>query len=54
MSNKMQRYAVYYIWKVLYMFRVVFPPIIRSANNCINSIWYLSERYYYLPLAAVR
>jgi hypothetical protein len=28
------------------MFRVVPPPIIRSANNCIYSIWYLSHRYY--------
>jgi len=34
-SNKMQRYTVYFIWKLLYMFRVVSPPIIRSANNCI-------------------
>jgi hypothetical protein len=33
------------------MFRVVFPPIIRSAYNCIYSIWYLSHRYCYLPLA---
>ena len=45
MSNKMQRYTVYFIWKLLYMFRVVPPPIIRSANNCIYSIWYLSDRY---------
>jgi len=22
------------------MFRVVSPPIIRSTNNCIHSIWY--------------
>ena len=29
----MQRYTVYFIWKLLYMFRVVPPPIIRSANN---------------------
>jgi hypothetical protein len=36
--------------KLLYMFRVVPPPIIRSANNCIYSIWYLSHRYCYLPL----
>ena len=35
-SNKMQLYAVYiYIWKLLYMFRVVPPPIIRSAYNFI-------------------
>jgi len=43
MSNKMQRYTVYFIWKVLYMFSVVPPPIITSANNCIYSIWYLSH-----------
>jgi len=42
-SNKMQRYTVYFIWKLLYMFRVVPSPIIRSANNCIYSIWYLSH-----------
>ena len=45
----MQRYTVYFIWKLLYMFRVVPPPIIRSANNCIYSIWYLLHRYCYLP-----
>jgi hypothetical protein len=52
MSNKMQRYTVYIIWKLLYTFRVVPPPIIRSANKSIYSIWYLSHRYCYLPLAA--
>jgi hypothetical protein len=25
------------------MFRVVLPPIIKSAYNCIYSIWYLSD-----------
>ena len=40
-----------YIWKLLYMFRVVLPPIIRGAYNCIYSIWYLSHRYCYLPLS---
>src|SRR5215475_583862 len=49
-SNKMQRYTVY-IWKLLYMFRVVLPLIIRSAYNCIYSIWHLSHRYCYLPLS---
>ena len=39
MSNKMQLYTVYFIWKLLYMFRVKVPPIIRSANNCIYSIY---------------
>jgi hypothetical protein len=33
------------------MFRVVLPPIIRSAYTCIYSIWYLSHRYCYLPLS---
>src|SRR5215475_3193802 len=49
-SNKMQRHTIY-IWKLLYMFRVVLPAIIRSAYNCIYSIWYLSHRYCYLPLS---
>jgi hypothetical protein len=40
-----------YIWKLLYMFRVVTPPIIRSAYNCIYSIWYVSHRYCYLECA---
>jgi hypothetical protein len=44
----MQRYTVYFIWKLLYMFRVVTPLIIRSANNSIYSTWYLSHRYCYL------
>ena len=33
-----------YISKLLYMFQVVSPPIIRSTYNCIYSIWYLSHR----------
>ena len=36
--------------KVLYIFRVVSPPIIRSTPNCIYSIWYMLNRYCYLPL----
>jgi hypothetical protein len=50
-SNKMQGYTGYFISKPPHMFRVLTPPIIRSANNCIGSIWYLSHRYCYLPLA---
>jgi len=38
----MQLYTVYFICKLLYMFQVVSPPIIRSTNNCIYSIWYWS------------
>jgi len=29
-----------FICKLLYMFRVVCPPITRSTNNCIYSSWY--------------
>jgi len=35
-------YTVYFICKLLYMLRVVSPPITRSINNCIYSIWYCS------------
>ena len=47
----MQLYTVYFMWKLLYIFRVVPPPIFMSANNCIYSIWYLSHPYCYLPLS---
>ena len=50
-SNKMQLTQFIYIWKLLYMFRAVLPPVIRSAYNCIYSIWHLSHRYCYLPLS---
>ena len=30
---------------------MVLPHIIRSEDNCIYSIWYLSHRYCYLPLS---
>jgi hypothetical protein len=29
----MQRYTVYFIWKLLYIFRVVAPSIIKSAKQ---------------------
>jgi len=38
----MQLYTVYFICKLLYIFRLVFPPIIRSTNICMYSIWYWS------------
>jgi len=41
----MQRYTVYFVWKLLYMFPEVPSSIIRYANNCIYGIWYLSRRY---------
>jgi hypothetical protein len=40
-----------YMWKLLYVFRMVPPHTISSAYNCIYSIWYLSDRYCYLPLS---
>ena len=48
----MRLYTVYYISvKLLYMFRVVPPHIIRSTCNCNYSIWYLLNRYCYLTLS---
>ena len=41
-----------YICKLLYMFLVMSPPIIRSTHNRICSIWYLSNRNCYLPLSS--
>ena len=49
----MHRYTVYFIWKLLYMFRVVPPPIIRSANNFIYSIWLVFVTPLLLPAAIV-
>jgi hypothetical protein len=46
-----QQDATLHSWKLLYMFRMVLPPIIKSAYSCIYSIWYLSHRYCYLPLS---
>jgi hypothetical protein len=43
-SNKMQLYTVYFIWKLLYMFRVVPSPIIRRGNN------YLQHHVFFTPL----
>jgi hypothetical protein len=47
----MQRYTVYLYLETALHVSVVLPPIIRSAYNCIYSIWYLSHRYCYLPLS---
>ena len=41
-----------YVWKLLYMFRVVSPPILRSTHNCIYSILHLSDRKL-LPVAII-
>jgi hypothetical protein len=44
-------YSLFYFCKLLYMFRVVTPPIIRSTYNCNYSIWHWSNRLCYLPLS---
>jgi len=37
----MQLYTVYFICKLLYMFRMASsPPMISSTNSCIYSIWH--------------
>ena len=38
----MQRYTVYFVWKLLYMFRVVPSPIIRSANNYLQHLVFVT------------
>jgi len=39
----MQHYTVYFIWKLLYMFRVVPSPIIRSANNYLQHLVFVMQ-----------
>jgi len=36
-------YSLLYFCKLLYMFRVVNPPTIRSTHNCNYSIWHWSK-----------
>jgi hypothetical protein len=36
-------YVLLYFCKLLYMFRLVTPPIIRSTYNCNYSIWHWSN-----------
>jgi hypothetical protein len=48
----MQRYTVYLYLETALHVSGGTSTIIRSANNCIYSIWYLSDRYCYLPRAA--
>ena len=44
-------YSLLYFCNLLCMFRVVPPPIIRRAYNCIYSIWHLSDHFCHLPLS---
>ena len=43
-------YRLLYFCKLLYVFRVVTPPIVRSTYNCNYSIGHWSNRLCYLPL----
>ena len=45
-------YILLYFCKLLYMFRLVTPPIIRSTYNCNYGIWHWPNRLYCLPLTA--
>jgi len=44
-------YSLLYFCKLLYMFQVDTPPIIRSTYNCNYSIWHWSIHLCYLPLS---
>jgi hypothetical protein len=47
----MHRYTVYLHLETALHVSGGNSTIITSAKNCINSIWYLSHRYCYLPLS---
>jgi len=47
----MQRYTVYFIWKLLYMLRVVPSPIIKSSNNYLQHLVFVTPLL--LPAAIV-
>jgi hypothetical protein len=47
----MQCYTVYFIWKLLYVFRGVPPPIIRRANNYLQHLVFVTPLL--LPAAIV-
>jgi hypothetical protein len=42
-------YSLLDFCKLLYMFRVVTPPIIRRSYNCNHSIWHCSNSFCYCP-----
>jgi hypothetical protein len=49
-SSRATIYSLLYFCKLLYMFRVVIPPIIRSTYNCNYNIWHWSNLLCYPPL----
>ena len=51
MTNKMQRYAVFYFSKLLYMFRVYLRPIIRSTILYLQHLVFVKSLL--LPAAIV-
>jgi len=44
----MQLYTVYFVCRLLYMFRVVSPPVIGSTNNCTSDYQSTNETHYTL------
>jgi hypothetical protein len=44
-------YSLLYFYKLLYIFRVVNPPIVRSTYNFIYTIWHWSNHLCYLSLS---
>jgi len=44
-------YSLLYFCRLLYLFRLVIPPIIRSTYNCNYSIWHWSKHLCYLLLS---
>ena len=51
MTNKMQRYTVFYLFKLLYMFRVDPSPIIRSTTLYLQHLVFI--KLLLLPAAIV-
>ena len=51
MTNKVQRYTVFYFCKLLYMFRVDPPPIIRSITLYLQHLVFVQPLL--LPAALV-
>ena len=49
-SNKMQRYNVYYIWKLLYMFRVEVPPETCRAASRYNKLCNVAYCWIYIGI----
>ena len=49
-TNKMQRYTIFFIMSILYMFQAVSPPIIRRSKN-VHTASGICQACLLLPLA---